>query len=140
MRAFIAIAILVFGAAGITGARAADLPAGGGARGQGYSLDYSVVGGPAAPLIIYDYEPGITIRAYWLPPWRNRHYFPFHGKLGKRHATASPAVRPKPAQTYWRYWSNDGAFINDQPPAMLPSFDRAPAPRGQIHSKPVTPH
>jgi hypothetical protein len=80
------------------------------------------------------------MRAYWLPPWRNRHYFPFHGNLGKRRAMAPPAGRPKPAETYWRYWSNDGAFLNELPPSVLHSYDRAPAPRGQNHSTLVRPH
>lgn len=40
MRAFVAIAILVLGVAGITSAGVADLRAGVGARGHGYSLDY----------------------------------------------------------------------------------------------------
>lgn len=140
MRAFVAIVILVFGVAGITGAGAADLRAGVAARGHGYSLDYSVIGEPAAPLIVYDYEPGVTIRAYWLPPWRNRHYFPFHGNLRKRRATSYPVGRPKPAQSYWRYWSNDGAFINDMPPAGFRSYDHAPAPDRQNHPTLVRPH
>jgi hypothetical protein len=54
MRAFVAIAILVFGVAGIISAGAADLRAGVGVRGHGYSLDYSVIGKPAAPLIVYN--------------------------------------------------------------------------------------
>ncbi len=138
MRALVATAILVFGVAGITTVGAADLRAGDGTRGHAYHGGYSVIGEPAAPLIVYDYEPGVTMRAYWLPPWRNRHYFPFHGKIGKQRATHHGG-RPKPAETYWRYWSNDGAFLHAVPPAVLRSFDHAPAPRRQNHSKLVKP-
>jgi hypothetical protein len=136
MRAFIAIAFLVFGVAGIDGAGAADLGIGGRHHGH-YVTHYSIIGEPATPLIIYDYDPGVVVRAYWLPPWRNRHYFPFgRDKIVKTHAVR----RPKPAQTYWRYWSNDGAFIYGVPPAALRSFDTAPAPRRENHSKFVKPH
>ena len=138
MRALVATAILVFGVAGITTAGAADLRAGDGTRGHAYYGGYSVIGEPAPPVIVYGYEPGVTIRAYWLPPWRNRHYFPFHGKIRKKRATSYHG-RPKPAETYWRYWSNDGAFLHEVPPAVLRSFDRAPAPRRQNHSTLVRP-
>jgi hypothetical protein len=136
MRALVAMAILVFGVAGVG---AADLRAGPEAQGHASYGAYSVIAEPAAPLIIYDFEPGVTMRAYWLPPWRNRHYFPSHVNYGKRHATPHPAGRPKPAETYLRRWSNDGAYINNLPPAVLRSFDRPPAPRGQNHSTLVKP-
>jgi hypothetical protein len=139
MRALAAIAMLVFGVAGATTAGAADIRTGGGAGGHSYYSGYAVIGGPAAPVIVFGYEPGVTIRAYWLPPWRNRHYFPFHGDLKKRRATSSYHGRPKPAETYWRYWSNDGAYLHELPPAILRSYDRAPAPRGPNHSTLVRP-
>jgi hypothetical protein len=139
MRVRVAIAVLAFGVAGITTAGAADLGVGGGARGQASYGGYSFNGGPAGPVIVYGYEPGVVIRAYWLPPWRNRHYFPFHGKRPKQHATSYHGGRPKPAETYWRYWSNDGAFLHGMPPRALWSFDRAPAPRAQNHSTLVRP-
>ncbi len=137
MRTLAAIAILVFGVAGATTAGAADVRMGGGTRGYSYYGGYGG-GETAAPVIVFGYEPGVTIRAYWLPPWRNRHYFPFHGNLKKRRATSYQG-RPKPAETYWRYWSNDGAFLHELPPAILRSYDRAPAPRGQNHSTLVRP-
>jgi hypothetical protein len=133
MRALIAIAILIF-SVGV--ASASNLRIGGSHRGH-YVTHYSVVGEPATPLVIYDYDPGVVVRAYWLPPWRNRHYFPFgRDRIVKTHAVG----RPKSAQTYWRYWSNDGAFIYGVPPAALGSFDTAPAPRRENHSKFVKPH
>lgn len=136
MRVPVAIAIFAFGVAGTTGAGAADLGFGGRPHGH-YVTHYSVVGEPAAPLMVYDYEPGVVIRAYWLPPWRNRHYFPFgHDRIVRTHAVG----RPRPAESYWRYWSNDGAFIHDVPPGVLRSFDKAPAPRRQIRPVPGKPY
>ncbi len=132
MRVLITIVILVFG---VTSAGAADLRLGGRPHG-GYVSHYSVIGEPATPIIIYDYDPGVVVRAYWLPPWRNRHYFPFgRDKIVKTHAVG----RPRPAQSYWRYWSNNGAFMYDAPPAALRPFDTAPAPRRESHSKSVKP-
>jgi hypothetical protein len=133
MRALIAIVILAFGVAGATGA--AGLRTGGGPRGH-YVTHYSVIGEPATSFIVYDYDPGVVVRAYWLPPWRNRHYFPFgRDKIVKTHAR-----RPRPAQNFWRYWSNDGAFIHEAPPAALRSFDAAPVPHKRKHTTPVKPH
>jgi hypothetical protein len=135
MRALIAIVILAFGVAGATGAGAAGLRIGGGPRGH-YVTQYSVIGEPATPIIVYDYDPGVVVRAYWLPPWRGRHYFPFgRDKVVKKHAG-----RPRPAQSFWRYWSNDGAFMYQAPPAARRSFDAAPVPHTQKHSTLVKPH
>jgi len=132
MRVFAAIAILAFGAAGVTAADAADLRAGG--AGRAYYAPYDVVGHRAAPLIIYDYEPGIVVRAYWLPPWRHHHYFPF----GRDKVKVRAAGRSRPAQTFRRYWSNAWAFIGDAPPAVIRALDAAPP--AQENSNPVKPH
>jgi hypothetical protein len=132
MRFFLASAIFVFALAGISGARGADLGVGGGVRGFG---DHFVAAERAGALIIYDYEPGVVQRAYWLPGWRGRHYFPFHAEKVRQ----SPAPRPKPAESYFRYWSNDGAFLNGLPPAALHSYDRAPAPRRRNSSQVLPP-
>jgi hypothetical protein len=35
----------------------------------------------APPLVVFDYQPGVTQREYWLTPWDGRHYFPSGGKL-----------------------------------------------------------
>jgi hypothetical protein len=132
MRALIAIAILAFG---VTGAGAADLRIGGGPHGH-FVTHYSVIGEPAAPLIVYDYDPGVVVRAYWLPPWRDRHYFPF----GRDKVVKTHAGRPRPAQSFWRYWSNDGAFMYEAPPAVLRSFDAAHVPRTRKHTTLVKPY
>jgi hypothetical protein len=60
----------------------------------------------------------VTLRAYWLPPWENRHYFPFHSGKPRRAAAAGP---PKPAEPYFRRWSNSGAFIGNASPDLPPT-------------------
>jgi hypothetical protein len=127
MRALAALALLVFGVAGTASAGAADLRVGGGTHGYNEGA-YFIEPERAGALIIYDFEPGVTIRAYWLPPWRNRHYFPF-GAAKVR--PVSSGGRPKPAESYFRYWSNSGAFLDDPPPAALRAFDAAPTRRRQ---------
>ena len=75
------LACLAFALAASASAQAADLDIQG--SGGGFSR-YAV---RAEQLVIYDFEPGTVTRAYWLAPWRNRHYFPMTGKrprLGAR--------------------------------------------------------
>jgi hypothetical protein len=110
MRVLVAIAILACGITGMTHAGAADLRLGR----LGHDLHYSPAGRRAAPLIVYAYEPGVTVRAYWRRPWCNRHYFPFGHDRWDRHA-AQAYVRPQPAQSFHRYWSTSQAFIRERP-------------------------
>jgi hypothetical protein len=122
MRPFIVLAVAAFSLV-VRPAAAADIGVGGATHGYGA---YYGGGVRAGELIIYGVEPGVTIRAYWLPPWRNRHYFPFHGRKPRR---VSARGRPKPAETYYRYWSNSGAFIDNVPPAVLRAYDSTPGRR-----------
>ncbi len=107
MRALVAIVIFACGFAGVTPARAADLS-------DGPAPDYSAIGYRVAPLVIYDYEPGVVVRAYWSAPWGNRHYYPATGKrprIGRRENLSAPRIAPRPAQTFRRSWSNASAFL-----------------------------
>ena len=108
MRARGAIAGLVFGLAGLNVAVAADL-----SIGPRDYVSYGAIGVRAAPLVIYDYEPGVVVRAYWLPPWRHRHYFPATGKRPRIGRVEHLSVRSvhKPAKTYRRFWSTSSAFL-----------------------------
>jgi len=104
MRVLLAIAVI---ALGIAGASAADFDM---ARG------YSEHGQRAAQLVIYDDQPGVFVRAYWLAPWRHRHYFPATGKRPRigRYENLSAVSHPsKPAQTFRRSWSNAWAFEHE---------------------------
>ena len=75
MRGGIVSAILI-GAGSVAAANAADISAGFNVNGNIYSPLVSRI----EPVIVFDYEPGVMVRTYWLPPWRNRHYFPRTGK------------------------------------------------------------
>lgn len=118
MRILAAIAIL---ALGVTAAAAADV---GVARaGHGRSVvHYDPIGRPAGQLYIFDWEPGVVVRAYWLPPWRDRHYFPY-GRDRWDIRRIRHSVRHGRAQPFYRYWGTSSGF--DVPPRHWP----APAPR-----------
>ena len=60
----------------------------------------------ADPIVIYDFEPGIVVRAYWRSPWQGRRYFPASGtkpEVGRDEDTSGD--RQKPAQDFYRSWS-----------------------------------
>lgn len=107
MRALGAITGLVAGLWATTGSFAADL-------GVQYDGGYGVPGGQ---IVIWDAEPGVVTRAYWLSPWRNRRYFPSSGEapeIGRDEDLTKRDV-PEPAPTYRRYWSTSSAFAPEDP-------------------------
>ena len=85
-------------------ALAADLSSGGNVTG-GYSV-YSPIVARIEPVIVYDFEPGVIVRSYWYPPWRNRHYFP---RTGKRPRVGRLKILPKrrvsKPEEFIRFWS-----------------------------------
>ena len=116
MRVLVAIAILVLG---VTAASAAHRGVVRGGHGH-FVVHYDPIGRPAGQILVYDWEPGVVVRAYWLPPWRDRHYFPYGRdrwdiRRIKRHRA------PRPAPSFYRYWSTSSHFI-DAPP-RLPMSD-----------------
>jgi hypothetical protein len=85
------------------------------------------------PFVVYDYEPGITVRAYWLRPWAGRHYFPSGGKMpivGRREHIAPTPVSEK--RDFHREWQAFPVDTIQQPPLILnqqqyfPSGEAAP--------------
>jgi hypothetical protein len=63
---------------------------------------------PAGQIVAWDFEPGVVVRAYWLPPYANRHYFPSSGeqpRLGRQEGLGS-RVKPTPAESFYREWSS----------------------------------
>lgn len=110
MRVLLAAAVIALGS---TGVRAADF----GWQGGDYEFGYR-----SAPLIIYDVEPGVTMRPYWLEPLGHRHYFPATGKrprAGRRENLFAVSRPSKPARTFQRSWSNLWAFADESPRAPL---------------------
>jgi hypothetical protein len=109
MRVLLAVAVT---ALGIAGASAADLDK---------QRSYFAIGYHSAPLVIYDDQPGVLVRAYWLEPWGHRHYFPVTRKrprIGRHENLFAPSRPSKPAQTFRRAWSNAWAFDREQPRAV----------------------
>ena len=128
MRVLLAIALLGFGIAGGSAARAADLPVD---RDGFYSPRYFEHGQRAGMLLVYEYEPGVVVRAYWRAPWRHHHYFPATGEppdIGRDEDLSATGTPPRPAQTFWRSWSNAAAFKHERHVRVRP-LDEQPMPR-----------
>ncbi len=109
MRVLFAITVVAISLVGVAGASAGA-----------YSPDHYEYAERAGMLCIYDDEPGVAIRPYWLAPWRHHHYFPRPGakpRFGRRE-NLSVRSYPKNAQTE-RAWSNEWAFA-DEPLALSP--------------------
>jgi hypothetical protein len=118
MRAFMIIAVLVAGIIAGSPARAADLPD------HGDVFTHRVpYGHRIGPIVVYDFQPGVVVRAYWVSPWRHRHYFPFGGK---QDADAAPRDDgpPQPAESFERSWST--CNMCDRQLAPLRARDEAP--------------
>ncbi len=102
MRALTAIAVLIAGLAGIAAARAADLPDDHAPRNV---FTHRVPHGHrVGPIVVYDFQPGVVVRAYWLSPWRHRHYFPF-GAKDEVETSSGEEGPPQPAESFERSWS-----------------------------------
>lgn len=96
-------AVLIVASVCIPAARAADVPFDAVQTPRSY-----VIGERAGPIVIYDYQPGVVVRAYWQSPWRNRHYYPRTGKrpkVGRAENLSGARVHYPPAQTFRRSWS-----------------------------------
>lgn len=123
MRAIFALAILTLGAAAAIPARAADLVDTDGGYSDGLSYGGGRSGGVrAAPVVLYDYEPGVIVRPYWLLPWRNRHFFPVTGQtpaVGRLEDLSATGAVPQPAETFFRSWSTSALF-----PRRVPHIGR----------------
>ncbi|MGH6789708.1 MAG: hypothetical protein ACRECC_08490 [Pseudolabrys sp.] len=130
MRALFAIIVLVFGIASAAPARAAD-----------YNIHdhhyqhhgyYAPVGVRAGPIVVYDFEPGVVVRAYWARPWRGRHYFPTLHKVDitarGEAGDAEPGYVARPAESFEREWSTSSGLIDQQMQPPLPPRGAEPLP------------
>jgi hypothetical protein len=122
MRSRFAVAIsIVLASAGAAGA--ADVSSGPGAGGAGY-MDYAL---RTEPVIVYDFEPGVIVRTYWEPPYRNHHYFPSTGRKPKVGRLERVTARhPARSEDYVRYWSASSIFG----PVLAPGTAGMGAPYG----------
>lgn len=130
MRALGAIAVIVCGFAGCTAVRAADLPTESSSK---YTTHQSAVGYRTGQIVVYDFQPGVVVRAYWSAPWRKRHYFPTtDGKpeIGRDEDLSATGGTPEPAETFQRSWSTSSAFLPEAPRGRIapPEFDRPQYP------------
>lgn len=92
---------------------------------------YATFGQRAGQIVIYDHQPGVVVRAYWAPPWRNRHYFPVTGTIpdsGRHEDLNAPRRHYPPAQSYYREWWTSSVF-------ELPAVDFAQS--GPLASEPA---
>jgi hypothetical protein len=77
---------------------------------------------PAGQIVEWDFEPGVVVRAYWLPPYLNRHYFPTSGvapQLGRKENLES-TVKPEPAKSFYREWSSSPVDFGGPAPVIGP--------------------
>ncbi|HXD46836.1 MAG TPA: hypothetical protein VN655_17050 [Pseudolabrys sp.] len=118
------------GLCGIASACAADLPPVQAERNVG--LHYSGRGHRSSPIVIYDYQPGVVVRAYWLAPWRHRHYYPVTGQqpiAGRDEDLSARAEATDPAEAFSRTWTTSSAFVVEDPRGRFRDFDgRQPPP------------
>ena len=115
MRVLFAVALIAFGLAG-SSASAADFMRG---NSGNYAIGYSAHGHRAGRLVIYDFEPGIVVRPYWIAPWRHRHYYPTTGEKPQsgrnEDLTGGAGGAPEPAETFQRSWSTSSALLPELP-------------------------
>ena len=131
MRVLVAIAILVLGVAAASAADV-DVVQRGHATIRRPLLIRSA--GPPGKSVIYDWEPGVVVRAYWLPPWRDRHYFPFgHDRRIVQACMRLGCARGR-HRNFQRYWSNASRPSRSRcrARAALPARRSAAAPRAPI--------
>jgi hypothetical protein len=125
MRILLAAIVVSVGA---TAACAADLPVD---SSTSYSTYSSAIGQRTGQLVIYDYQPGVVVRAYWQAPWRNRRYFPRTGErpeIGRDEDLSAPSERSRPAETFTRYWSTISLLPPEQPHVSKPRTEPSRIP------------
>lgn|SRR5581483_12083715 len=113
----------------VASACAADLPV---PAVRNVGLYHSGHGHRASPIVIYDYQPGVVVRAYWLAPWRHRHYYPATGQrplAGRDEDLSARGEATEPAETFSRTWTTSSAFVVEDPRGRYREFDGRPAPQ-----------
>jgi hypothetical protein len=127
MRVLAAAAVIAFG---IAGADAADLD---------FSRGYSATVNRSGQIVLYDYQPGVVVRAYWAAPWGHRHYYPTTGDKpasGRDEDLTVTSSAPKPAETFQRSWSTCAVCLGGRLPAGMDERDAGPELRDEQFSQP----
>ena len=135
MRALLALAAIVLG---VASAHAADLD-----FSRGFRSDYAALGARAQPIVIYDYHPGVIVRAYWRAPWRNRHYYPTTGEkpeIGRDEDLSAPSNVSASPDSFERTWTTCTTCGSERPPQDSPREQSTlPEPRDEPFRQPTPP-
>ena len=98
----------------------------------------------AGQIVVYDYQPGVIVRAYWTPPWQGRHYFPVTGNIpraGRHENLNAPRRRYPPPRSFYREWATSSVF--ELPVAdfaqRLPLAAASPAEAGAVATPKAAP-
>lgn len=107
-----------------------------GGAAEAADLESSRVGGygpRAGQVVFWDFEPGVVVRAYWLPPYANRHFFPMSDvapKVGRKENLSAPS-NAVPAKSFYREWSSFAVEpempLIGMPPALPPVQPKDPS-------------
>lgn len=130
MRVVIAAAAIAFGIAGV---EAADLD---------LSRGYSATVNRSGMIVLYDYQPGVVVRAYWAAPWGNHRYYPATGEKpasGRDEDLSDLSNAPKQAETFQRSWSTCAVCLGGRLPAGIGERDAGPELRDEQFPQPSPP-
>lgn len=115
MRTAFRLAVLAFANVVSFAAQAADIPG-------RLSGGNAVFADRAEQFVIYDYEPGVYMRAYWSQPWGARRYYPVTGKRPRvgRQENLNEVGNYQEAESYYREWSNERPIREIFAPRPMP--------------------
>ena len=129
MRVLHAVILIALCIAGVNAAHATDLPSG---AAENYTTRGIAHGHRTGSIVVYDYQPGVVVRAYWRAPWRHRHYYPTTGikpEVGRDEDLSATSSAPEPAETFYRSWSTSSAFLPEAPRASARDIDAPRTPQ-----------
>ena len=110
---------LIFAAASVAALLTAGAPAQSADLPRRHDMTrHAAFGVRTGAIVVYDYEPGVAVRAYWIAPWRNRRYFPTDGEMpeiGRDEDLADRGDMPQAAEAFERSWSTSAAFRRERP-------------------------
>jgi len=74
----------------------------------------------AGPVILYDVQPGVTGRTWFLSPWHSHHYFPTTGVKPQSGRLEDLSARSdvQPAESFYRSWSTNDLYPHSSRPPV----------------------